>query len=61
VVLVKVVGGNINALTPFASGLYAINSPGLKLVSDDSNLQLAIAGDINYDGNVDGVDSQLLD
>ncbi|WP_460202278.1 DNA/RNA non-specific endonuclease [Scytonema sp. NUACC21] len=59
----------INGLTPVASngnyGLYAIDKAGLNLVevvgSGGYNLQLTVAGDINRDGAVDGVDSSLLD
>ncbi len=59
---------SINGLTPLVTssgyGLYAIDKAGLSLLevagSGEYDLKLNIAGDINNDGAVDGVDSELL-
>ena len=61
---------SIPGLTPIVSqsgfGLFAVSREGLSLIEVNGaaaapySLQLSIAGDVNRDGLVDGVDSQLL-
>ncbi|MBF2017367.1 MAG: putative Ig domain-containing protein [Rivularia sp. T60_A2020_040] len=61
---ITTINGNSPLVTSSGYGLYAIDKAGLNLleVAGDGgyDLKLNIAGDVNNDGVVDGVDSELL-